>query len=282
MALSALPRFLASRTFGRADVKASLWLIKHGISTSGPDLATDAGSTSFRRYAKYTVFKGKAALSLEPVLPTIREVDSQRSRVFKRGCVMLKFCPAIALQKYDWERRQVFALSPTEAGNLIALGPDETCEFLHDPSMKSSLEGQVKKSLRVSPSPNDKGYFLNLTVANKIQNTNERFSISVTKAEFAVIRNILTYVLPHILGWSQAWRPQVPLAASNLDEQFERQLDPTPKREHKQSERQLDPTSKQGHKQSDRQLVPTSKRGRYFQAGKVTWILVLQHDLLVR
>ncbi|KAG6508069.1 hypothetical protein ZIOFF_033426 [Zingiber officinale] len=181
------------RTLGRAaEVKAPLWLITHEISTSGPDLVTDAGSTSFRRYAKYTVFKGKAALSLEPVLPTIREVDSRSSRVFKRGCVVLKFYPAIALQKYDWKRRQVFALSPTEAGNLIALGPDESCEFLHDPSLKSSLEGQVRKSLQVSPSANDKGYFLNLMVANKIQNTNERLSISVTKAEFAVIRTILT------------------------------------------------------------------------------------------
>ncbi|XP_042390048.1 single-stranded DNA-binding protein WHY2, mitochondrial-like isoform X2 [Zingiber officinale] len=219
MALSGLPRFLASRTLGRAaEVKAPLWLITHEISTSGPDLVTDAGSTSFRRYAKYTVFKGKAALSLEPVLPTIREVDSRSSRVFKRGCVVLKFYPAIALQKYDWKRRQVFALSPTEAGNLIALGPDESCEFLHDPSLKSSLEGQVRKSLQVSPSANDKGYFLNLMVANKIQNTNERLSISVTKAEFAVIRTILT-----------ARRSQLPGTASNLHKQFERRLDPASK-----------------------------------------------------
>nr|AIP90103.1 whirly transcription factor domain-containing protein [Musa AB Group] len=75
---------------------------------------------------------------------------------------MLTFWPAIGQRKYDWEKKQVFALSATEVGSLIGLGPAESCEFLHDPSMKSSLEGQVKKSLSISPLGNDNGYFLNL------------------------------------------------------------------------------------------------------------------------
>lgn len=37
---------------------------------------------------------------------------------------------------------QYFALSPTEVGSLVSLGSSDSCEFLHDPSMKSRLEPQ--------------------------------------------------------------------------------------------------------------------------------------------
>lgn len=35
---------------------------------------------------------------------------------------------------------QHFALSATEVGSLISLSPTESCEFFHDPSMKSRLD----------------------------------------------------------------------------------------------------------------------------------------------
>ncbi|WOL14275.1 hypothetical protein Cni_G23055 [Canna indica] len=215
MAFSRFLPFRNSILAGAANVKASFWSnTGHGISTFGPDLAIDAGSSSVRSYANYTVFKGKAALSMTPVLPTIRKVDI--SKVYKNGCVMVTFWPAIGQRKYDWQKKQAFALSPTEVGSLIALGPAESCEFFHDPSMKSSLEGQVKKTLSVSPLGNDNGYFLNLSVVNHVQKTNERFSVPVTKAEFTVIRTVLSYVLPHIMGWPQALRSEVPSKATNL------------------------------------------------------------------
>ncbi|RZR92792.1 hypothetical protein BHM03_00021147, partial [Ensete ventricosum] len=57
------------------------------------------------------------------------------------------------------------ALSPTEVGSLIALGPADSCDFLHDPAMKSSfsLEGQVKKSLSISPMKDGTGYVLHFS-----------------------------------------------------------------------------------------------------------------------
>ncbi|KAJ4966638.1 hypothetical protein NE237_018487 [Protea cynaroides] len=45
----------------------------------------------------------------------------------------------------------VFALSPTEVGSVLSLGTNDSCEFFHDPSMKTSLAGQVRKSLSVVP-----------------------------------------------------------------------------------------------------------------------------------
>ncbi|RWW14151.1 hypothetical protein GW17_00022102, partial [Ensete ventricosum] len=110
------------------------------------------------------------------------------------------------------------ALSPTEVGSLIALGPAESCDFLHDPAMKSSfsLEGQVKKSLSISPMKDGSGYVLHFSkpsinclfplqlrntiiflciwtaVVNNVQKTNERFVVPVTKAEFTAVRTVLS------------------------------------------------------------------------------------------
>ncbi|KAG8069791.1 hypothetical protein GUJ93_ZPchr0006g45635 [Zizania palustris] len=125
------------------------------------------------------------------------------SRVNKNGSVMLTFFPAVGQRKYDYSKKLLFALSPTEVGSLISLGPAESCEFFHDPSMKSSHEGQVKKSLSITPVGNDSGYFLNIAVLNNVQKTTERLSLPITKAEFAVIRTTLSFALPHILGWDQ-------------------------------------------------------------------------------
>ncbi|KAJ8484239.1 hypothetical protein OPV22_016724 [Ensete ventricosum] len=199
----------SSSTLERAtNLKDSFWLSsQRGISTSGPDLVND-GSSSVRRYANFTVYKGKAALAVSPCLPTFREVDAGVSRVHKKGGVLLTFWPAVGQMKYDWQKKQAIALSPTEVGSLIALGPADSCDFLHDPAMKSSLEGQVKKSLSISPMKDGTGYVLHFTVVNNVQKTNERFVVPVTKAEFTAVRTVLSYVLPHIMGWTQAARPQ--------------------------------------------------------------------------
>uniref|UniRef100_A0A0D3F0Y7 Uncharacterized protein n=1 Tax=Oryza barthii TaxID=65489 RepID=A0A0D3F0Y7_9ORYZ len=185
------------------DLKDALWsgslTFQHALSTFAAD-----ENTSGRKFASYTVFKGKAALSMQPILPSFSKLESGGSRVNKNGSVMLTFFPAVGQRKYDYSKKQLFALSPTEVGSLISLGPAESCEFFHDPSMKSSHEGQVKKSLSVTPLGNDSGYFLNITVLNNLQKTTERLSLPISKAEFTVMRTALSFALPHILGWDQA------------------------------------------------------------------------------
>lgn len=187
---------------------------EHALSTSAANVDENA---SARKFASYTVFKGKAALSISPILPNFTKIESGGSRVKKNGSVMLTFFPAVGQRQYDYSKKQLFALSPTEVGSLISLGSAESCEFFHDPSMKSSHEGQVKKSLSITPLGNDNGYFVNITVLNNVQKTNERLSVPVTKAEFAVMRTALSYALPHIMGWDQALtsHPQSPTAPAS-------------------------------------------------------------------
>ncbi|KAL8093215.1 single-stranded DNA-binding protein WHY2, mitochondrial-like [Apium graveolens] len=161
------------------------------------------GKMSDRVFANYNIYKGKVALSASPRLPQFSKLDSGAFKVDRQGTIMLSFSPAIGERKYDWEKKQLFALSPTEVGSLISLGPDDTCEFFHDPSMKSSNAGQVRKTLQVKPYSDGTGYFISLSVVNNILKISDRFTIPVTRAEFAVMRTAFSFVLPHILGWDQ-------------------------------------------------------------------------------
>ncbi|KAF3440952.1 hypothetical protein FNV43_RR19238 [Rhamnella rubrinervis] len=175
------------------DVRDVLSLHALSYSTAGQKFDT-AGSTAGKIFAPYTIFKGKAALSVTPLLPTFTKLESGNLVVDRRGSMMLKFLPAIGERKYDNERRQIFCLSATEVGSLISLGADDSCEFFHDPSMLSSNAGQVRKSLSIKPNGNGSGYFVSLTVVNNIQKTKDNLSVPVTNAEFAVMKTACSWV----------------------------------------------------------------------------------------
>ncbi|XP_010427952.1 PREDICTED: single-stranded DNA-binding protein WHY2, mitochondrial-like [Camelina sativa] len=163
----------------------------------------DAAKPSGRVFAPYAIFKGKAALSVEPVLPTFTEIDSGNLRIERRGSLRMTFMPSIGERKYDGGQKQLFSLSPTEVGSLISMGSKDSSEFFHDPSMKSSNAGQVRKTLSIKPHADGSGYFFSLSVVNNILNTNDRFVVPVTTAEFAVMKTAFSFALPHIMGWDR-------------------------------------------------------------------------------
>ncbi|KAK4708811.1 hypothetical protein R3W88_029736 [Solanum pinnatisectum] len=174
-----------------------------GFSTVRQNVVADAGKREGRVFAPYSVFKGKAALSAEPRLPTFNRVDSGGVKLNRRGVIMLTFWPSVGERKYDWEKRQLFALSATEVGSLISMGTRDSSEFFHDPSMLSSNAGQVRKSLSIKPNADGSGYFISLSVVNNNLKTNDRFTVPVTTAEFAVMRTAFSFALPHIMGWDR-------------------------------------------------------------------------------
>ncbi|XP_015056791.1 single-stranded DNA-binding protein WHY2, mitochondrial isoform X1 [Solanum pennellii] len=189
------------------DVKGSIWQNAintfAAFSTVRQDVVADAGKREGRVFAPYSVFKGKAALSAEPRLPTFNRLDSGGVKLNRRGVIMLTFWPSVGERKYDWEKRQLFALSATEVGSLISMGTRDSSEFFHDPSMLSSNAGQVRKSLSIKPNADGSGYFISLSVVNNNLKTNDRFTVPVTTAEFAVMRTAFSFALPHIMGWDR-------------------------------------------------------------------------------
>ncbi|KAA0039352.1 single-stranded DNA-bindig protein WHY2 [Cucumis melo var. makuwa] len=113
-----------------------------------------------RAFVSYHVYKGKAAVSIEPCMPTFTK--SGNLIIDRRGSIMLTFAPAMGERKYDWTRKQLFALSATEVGSLISMGPKDSCEFFHDPGMLSSTAGQVRKNLAIKAHTDGNGYMISL------------------------------------------------------------------------------------------------------------------------
>lgn len=149
----------------------------------------------------HSIYKGKAALTVEPRAPEFTALDSGAFKLVKEGFVLLQFAPAAGVRLYDWSRKQVFSLSVTEIGSLVSLGARDSCEFFHDPFKGKSEEGQVRKVLKVEPLPDGSGHFFNLSVQNKLINLDESIYIPVTKAEFAVLNSAFNFILPYLLGW---------------------------------------------------------------------------------
>ncbi|KAJ0085105.1 hypothetical protein Patl1_06826 [Pistacia atlantica] len=207
---------------GKADdVGDALWSKSYSSLASLSTARQNAGAKG-RVFAPYSVYKGKAALSVDPVLPTFAKLDSGDLRVQRKGVIMLTFWPAIGERKYDWARKQHFGLSPTEVGSLISMGPKESSEFFHDPSMLSSNAGQVRKSLSIKALADGNGYFVSLNVVNNLLKTTERFVVPVTTAEFTVMKTACSFALPHLMGWDQLTNP-LPVASNKSSSKVDRE-----------------------------------------------------------
>ncbi|KAL4569564.1 hypothetical protein LXL04_025205 [Taraxacum kok-saghyz] len=168
----------------------------------------------------HSIYKGKAALTVEPRPPEFAPLDSGAFKLTKEGFVLLQFAPAAGVRQYDWSRKQVFSLSVNEIGSLISLGAKNSCEFFHDPFKGKSDEGRVRKVLKVEPLPDGSGHFFNLSVQNKLINMDESIYIPVTKAEFAILVSAFNFAVPYLLGWHtfvNSIKPQDPTRLNNAN-----------------------------------------------------------------
>ncbi|XP_073302611.1 single-stranded DNA-binding protein WHY1, chloroplastic-like isoform X2 [Primulina huaijiensis] len=175
------------------------------------------GQSPPRVYVGYTIYKGKSALAVEPRLPEFSPLESGAFKLSKEGFVLLQFAPAAGMRQYDWSRKQLFSLSVTEIGNIISLGPRDSCEFFHDPYKGRSEEGKVRKVLKVEPLPDGSGHFFNLSVQNKLINVDENIYIPITKAEFTVLVTSFDFILPYLLGWHTLANSTSPEEMSRLN-----------------------------------------------------------------
>ncbi|CAH9129056.1 unnamed protein product [Cuscuta epithymum] len=171
-----------------------------GSSNVSP-ISSQPGTLPPKVFVGYSIYKGKAALTVVPCAPEFSPLDSGAFKLSKEGFVLLQFAPAAGVRQYDWSRKQVFSLSVTELGSLISLGGKDSCDFFHDPNKGKSDEGKVRKVLKIEPLPDGSGHFFNLSVQNKLINVDESIYIPVTRAEFTVLVSAFNFVLPYLLGW---------------------------------------------------------------------------------
>ncbi|KAL8485751.1 hypothetical protein ACS0TY_027873 [Phlomoides rotata] len=152
--------------------------LMRGITTqTGTTAAIPNFGSSAKIFAPYTLFKGKAALSADPLLPTFSKLESGNYRVERRGVIMLTFWPAIGERKYDWDKRQRL--------ELWSLG----IQMIH---VNSSMTHQCYQDFSYLISRNYNLQQRRSNVVNNVLKTNDRFTVPVTPAEFAVMRTAFT------------------------------------------------------------------------------------------
>ncbi|XP_024525979.1 single-stranded DNA-binding protein WHY2, mitochondrial isoform X1 [Selaginella moellendorffii] len=181
--------------------------IRRSMATMAAHEATGSfvSETRPRRvFADHVFYKGKCALNMRLIKPTFKISDSGDAILSREGTVMLEFAPSISQRQYDWGKKQLFALSVSELGQILALTPSESLEFFHDPNMGKSDAGMVRKSLKIEPTTDRNGFFFGLTVANKVEKAEARLNIPISKGEFAIIRSAANYALPYLMGWHYA------------------------------------------------------------------------------
>ncbi|KZV58766.1 DNA-binding protein p24 [Dorcoceras hygrometricum] len=142
-----------------------------------------AGQYPPRVYVGYTIYKGKAALAVEPRPPEFSPLESGAFKLSKEGFILLQFAPAAGVRQYDWSRKQ-------EA--LSALGLEILVNFF---MILIKEEG----------------------VQNKLVNVDENIYIPITKAEFAVLVSSFNFILPCLLGWHTFANSTRPEDASRLN-----------------------------------------------------------------
>ncbi|RZC87418.1 hypothetical protein C5167_035957 [Papaver somniferum] len=164
--------------------------------------SSQALGAATRVFVGHFIYKGKAALTMEPISPEFLPLEVQALISYrKRGLFYFSLLLVLGSGNMIGNRKQVFSLSVTEIAALMNLGLKDSCEFFHDPFKGKSEEGKVRKVLKVEPLPDGSGHFFNLNVQNKLLNVDENIYIPVTKAELTVLNSAFSYILPYLLGW---------------------------------------------------------------------------------
>ena len=165
--------------------------------------SADVPELNSRVYTSYDIFKGKSAMNVKVIAPTFSQSASGGPLTLKKAGALLLECAPGAARAYDWSKKMAMALNVTEMAEILAFTAEAgNLEFLHDPAMGTTSAGQTVKTLRISPMPDGKGLFVNMTQRDKSGNT--QLSVPLTWGEFAAMRSLIDFSIPRCLGWDRA------------------------------------------------------------------------------
>eukprot|EP01031_Cornospumella_fuschlensis_P026182 gene26182-31615_t len=172
------------------------------FSSSSPGGATGSGGEA-RYYPSYSVYKGKAAMSVKYVPPSFSSGATRR--VEREGSIFLEFAPIGSKpREYDWTKKQVFSLTATETGEFIDMDYTKGIEFYHDPGAQTPEAGKVGKKLKITPNTDGKGVMITLQVTERNAAAPiPTLMLPATRGELEVVKGLGRYLLPYMLGFDK-------------------------------------------------------------------------------
>jgi hypothetical protein len=131
-------------------------------------------------------------------------------------------------RRYDWASKLNVALSVNELGTILA-DPDGPHEFFHDPQKGRDGEGATRKTVRWAAAPDGRSYFFQLTVTGAAAGAGgsgsgaggggggaggggavrQSVSVPVSKGELYVLRRLVDFSVPYLLGFDAAFAEMV-------------------------------------------------------------------------
>jgi hypothetical protein len=167
-------------------------------------------------YAGYRIYKGKASLAFNSIPPTFRKLPSTQDNgqhaltIDRPGVMLLEFVPSMGERQFDYNRKQVFALSAGEIGEIVAkTAAGKSCSLIHDPSKfkgnmvdmttSNNRDNTDMKRVNIDPMDRKDGFFISFN------SDNTKISVPITTGEFVVVRQLLLTAIPHLLGFEASW-----------------------------------------------------------------------------
>jgi hypothetical protein len=199
------------------EVKPIQWAVykgmgaKHGaVQFNLMEAHYRCGTCKKRYLTGATVAKANA--TFKPVPCPARDTDSHTAcngeLSIREGCVFIEMAPTVGKNKYDWNERISFALSPGDMSKILfairTQGGDKSAniKILHDPFAKTQKAGQVTKNLFMSwPGTARKGALLTLSMSDKPKNVKKSHTVPLNGEELLLLTTLLESSIPRVLGW---------------------------------------------------------------------------------
>lgn len=184
---------------------ARAFLLKNSY-TMRSKLCMSSTAESSKVFAKYSIYKGKGAVSIKGIPPSLNKLESNAKVVSREGALLLEFAPiGNAAREYDWSKKITFALAPTECGSFLAMSKATGVEFFHDPNMGGAAAGTVTKKLKCSVAPDGGGMFMMVQVNDKSKSGTASINLPVSWGEIEVIKTLMQFSIPRMLAFDGTW-----------------------------------------------------------------------------
>jgi len=90
-------------------------------SSSMQQSSTSQVNKNSLTFASYVIYKGKGAVSIKIITPTLTPLSQGSRQVTKAGGLFFEFAPSVGQREYDWSRKGTFLLDVTECGTVLSL-----------------------------------------------------------------------------------------------------------------------------------------------------------------